>query len=123
MFIQILLVGLGGAIGCILRFLIGISVNNSAIGTVIANLIGCFLIGIIAEVLDNNTSNNIAIHIRPFVITGFLGGLTTFSKYGSESLYFIKQNQVAQSILYIFAQLFFCLLLVYLGEILAKKFI
>ena len=123
MFIEILLVGLGGALGCILRFLIGVSVNNSTIGTAIANLIGCFLIGVIVEVLDNKTSNNIVMHLRPFIITGFLGGLTTFSKYGSEALYFIKRNEMTQSIVYIFVQLFFCLLLVYLGEILAKKLI
>lgn len=85
---NLLFIALGGAIGSVLRYLTSvwtvklIGQNWFFSGTTAANVIGCFLIGIIATVLqEKGLMDNT---IKLFLIVGFLGGFTTFSSFGLE---------------------------------------
>src|SRR5471030_28273 len=76
-------VGAGAAIGAWLRWALSLGLNvvlpNLPLGTLTANLVGGFLIGVAVELYTLHPM--IAPQIRLFVITGFLGGLTTFSTF------------------------------------------
>ena len=79
MFLKIFLAGAGGFIGCIIRYTIGLAVQGSPIGTVIVNLAGCFFIGLISTLLSIHNSY-FDQFLKPFVITGFIGGFLTVPK-------------------------------------------
>ncbi|MCL2829366.1 MAG: fluoride efflux transporter CrcB [Betaproteobacteria bacterium] len=81
-------VGLGAAIGAWLRWFLGLMLNplfvTLPLGTLTANLIGAYLIGIAIGVFHIHSGLPPALKL--FVITGFLGGLTTFSSFAAEVL-------------------------------------
>ena len=99
----ILVVGLGGAIGAIARYLTGIWVltilpNKPFISTLIVNFIGSALIGffyLISSVLDIKDS------IRLLFVVGFLGSLTTFSTFSYEFVTMINQKNYLLAMTYI----------------------
>ena len=80
MFYSIIAICIGASFGAVLRWLLGIALNalmpSIPLGTLIANYMGCYLIGVALALFANHTE--IAPEWRLFVITGFLGGLTTF---------------------------------------------
>ncbi len=80
---------LGGSIGSVLRY--GVTMlcmrmfgADFPVGTLVVNLGGCFLIGVAMALAERNTLITPA--LRVFFVTGFLGGLTTFSSYAWESV-------------------------------------
>ncbi|WP_306606172.1 fluoride efflux transporter CrcB [Azonexus sp.] len=79
-------VGLGAALGAWVRWLLGLMLNPLflavPLGTLAANLTGGYLIGIAVGVFHLNSGLPLALKL--FVITGFLGGLTTFSTFSAE---------------------------------------
>jgi CrcB protein len=86
MLTSLLAIGLGAALGAILRWLLSIGLNGllPALppGTLAANLIGGYLIGVALAVFAQLPQ--LPPEWRLFVITGFLGGLTTFSTFSAE---------------------------------------
>jgi CrcB protein len=87
MFVNILLVIAGGGLGSACRYLLTIGAtrffgNVFPWGTLLVNLIGCFLIGLAFALAGRNI---ISPQIKLLFMTGFLGGLTTFSTYALES--------------------------------------
>ncbi|MBE2895121.1 fluoride efflux transporter CrcB [Spirabiliibacterium falconis] len=84
----VLLIALGASIGAVCRWLLSLWLNplgeQFAVGTLLANLIGCFIIGIMMAVFF--THPNISAQWRVFIVTGFLGSLTTFSSFSGEVL-------------------------------------
>lgn len=82
----ILVVGGGAAVGAWMRWGLGIVLNpmfpTLPLGTLAANLIGGFLMGVAMEVLGRHAV--LAPEVRLLVTTGFLGGLTTFSTFSAE---------------------------------------
>ena len=91
---HILLVAIGGAIGATCRFLLGGFIQQkfaSAMpwGTLIVNVVGCFLIGLLMRAFDGNA---ISESVKLLVITGFLGALTTFSTFGYDTLLCFRGN-------------------------------
>jgi CrcB protein len=97
---QIAWVGLGGAAGSVLRFLIQRMFNNFSFpyGTLAVNVAGCFLIGILwGFVLKNNLADG----ARLLLLTGFCGGFTTFSAFTQESIQLGLQQRWSLFLLYI----------------------
>jgi fluoride exporter len=89
-----LAVGLGAAIGAWLRWGLGIMLNalhpQLPLGTILANLGGGYLIGIAVAVFSALPS--VSPEWRLFVVTGFLGGLTTFSTFSAESMQLLQRG-------------------------------
>ena len=95
---QWLAVGGGAAIGAWIRWGLGIALNASMLpmGTLVANLGGGLLMGM-AMAYFASTSEQDALHhtLRLLVMTGFLGGLTTFSAFSAEAFTFLQKQQYA----------------------------
>ncbi|WP_341480423.1 fluoride efflux transporter CrcB [Clostridium cibarium] len=86
---KIIFVGVGGCIGASLRYLITIASSklinsNFPFGTLIVNVIGGFLIGLIMEL--SNSTELISPNLKLFLTTGIMGGLTTFSTFSYETI-------------------------------------
>ena len=90
--IQVVAVGVGAAVGALLRWLAGIWLNTTwngfPLGTLLVNCAGGFLVGI-ALMWFTRSPNEL---LRLLVVTGFLGGLTTFSAYSVESLILLQRG-------------------------------
>jgi CrcB protein len=90
-----LAVVIGGAVGCVARWLLGVGLNLlfPAIppGTLAANLIGAYLVGI--SIAYFGAHPDLPPHWRLLVITGFLGGLTTFSSFSGEVVILMRQDR------------------------------
>jgi fluoride exporter len=92
---SIFMISLGASCGAILRWLLGLGLNamfpTIPPGTLMANLLGCYLIGIAVSFFALNP--NVAVEWRLLVITGFLGGLTTFSTFSAEVSALLQQGR------------------------------
>ncbi|MDR1809070.1 MAG: fluoride efflux transporter CrcB [Prevotella sp.] len=100
---QLLIVGLGGGVGSIFRYLTSALTarfygGGFPVATLFANLAGCFLIGVFAGLLAQHIPVNGS--LRLLLITGFCGGYTTFSAFSLENLNLFQQNLPA-AIVYI----------------------
>jgi CrcB protein len=93
---SILAISLGASLGAVTRWLLGTSLNaifpTIPPGTLVANLIGGYLIGVALAVFANNPG--VAPEWRLLVITGFLGGMTTFSTFSAEVTTLIQQGRL-----------------------------
>lgn len=89
----IVAISAGASIGAVLRWFLGVRLNNIfpslPFGTLAANLIGGYLIGFFIAFFAQNTS--LSPEWRLFIITGFLGGLTTFSTFSAEMITLVQQ--------------------------------
>lgn len=101
MWLSVLSIGAGAAIGANLRWLLGVWLNAMfpAIppGTLVANLLGAWLIGIGIALFTQLPS--LSPEIRLFVITGFLGALTTFSTFSAEMFSNIQAERYGMALL------------------------
>jgi CrcB protein len=90
-----LAVGIGGVLGCWLRWVLAIVLTPLfpmlPLGTLAANLIGGFLMGCTLGIFDH--FQTLPLELRLFVATGFLGGLTTFSTFSAESTSLLLRQQ------------------------------
>jgi len=116
---EFLYVGAGGFIGSALRYGINllsyriISVQIIPYGTLIVNCVGCFFIGLIMGLLKKNIL--LTDNFNLFLITGLLGGLTTFSTFGNESIKLFLLGDSQLFFVNIFFNVFFSLFAVWLG--------
>lgn len=120
---QIILVGLGGGIGSILRFLTSALTlkyysDSFPFPTFIVNLIGCFIIGLLIGSLGQNIQANQ--NLKFLFITGFCGGYTTFSAFAEENLTLIQNNNYWTAIMYIVLSVFIGLFAVWVGLSITK---
>jgi CrcB protein len=110
-------IGLGAAIGAWLRWGLGMWLNpitpELPMGTLAANLIGGYLIGLAVAFFMQNAS--LSPEWRLFIITGFLGGLTTFSTFSAETVTLLMRGQYAWGTAIIAAHLGGSLLMTVLG--------
>jgi len=98
MAINILLVGLGGGIGSILRYLLQRMLNVSfPYGTLLVNLLGCLLIGLLWGLFTRHIDEQ----KRLLLVTGFCGGFTTFSSFTYEGVQMMMENRWLVFLLYI----------------------
>ncbi len=103
---KIIYVGIGGCIGAILRYIVTMQsakmMNSSfPVGTLIVNVVGGFLIGMIAEL--SISTDLISPNLKLFLTTGIMGGLTTFSTFSLETITLMSDGR------YLFGMLNVCL--------------
>ncbi len=113
MFLTLAQVALGGAIGSVARYLTVSSVS-APLATLLVNVAGSFAIGVLFIALSSRTA------LSPLLMTGFLGGFTTFSAFSLDALKLWQSGQFVQAALYIGASVGLSLLAVALGAALAK---
>lgn len=116
-FRNILFVGIGGGLGAVFRFVIGFFATKfiSAqfpYGTLIANFLGCFTIGILMAIFTHKIEHN---EMKLFFTTGMMGGLTTFSTFSYESISMLKNHDFTKGYINISVSLLGCLTLTFLG--------
>lgn len=93
---KILLVGAGGAIGALLRYAIA-GLTHRYVGatfpwgTLVVNVIGCFVIGLMWAASERTTFSPA---LRIFIFTGTLGAFTTFSTYGLETINLLRDGEI-----------------------------
>jgi len=115
---HLLLVGLGGFIGSVARFLVS-KLNLSwhflsiPMGTLTVNVLGSFIIGILVGI--SVKSDLISTDLRLFLMVGFCGGFTTFSSFSSENLMLMQNGQVVTVLIYTALSILLGFLAVYLG--------
>ncbi|MEL6884648.1 MAG: fluoride efflux transporter CrcB [Pseudomonadota bacterium] len=103
MFSTLPLVALGGAIGASLRWLWGVGMlrltgpADFPVAIIGANVIGSFLMGVFVVAAAHRGLT----HLSPFVMTGLLGGFTTFSAFSLETMTLIERGATGQAALYI----------------------
>ncbi|NEJ73728.1 fluoride efflux transporter CrcB [Rhizobium phaseoli] len=104
--IQALLVAVGGAIGSLLRYYVGqwtLRLMGPAFpwGTLAVNVAGCFVIGVFAELIARRF--NASVELRLLLITGFLGGFTTFSAFSLDAISLFERGEAVAGGIYIAA--------------------
>ncbi|HEY0656721.1 MAG TPA: fluoride efflux transporter CrcB [Chryseosolibacter sp.] len=117
-FTNILLVGVGGFVGSIARYVSSVSIDqklNSTFpyGTFTVNLLGAFLLGLIYGWASQNSTD--ASNTKLFLITGFCGGFTTFSAFAFENFNLLANRMTATSLLYSLSTLILGVILVWVG--------
>ncbi|WP_127562015.1 fluoride efflux transporter CrcB [Nioella ostreopsis] len=105
MFATLLQVALGGAIGASARFAAGVGivrlVGHGAfpLGVITVNIIGSFLMGVFVVAAAHRGLT----HLSPFVMTGILGGFTTFSAFSLEAVTLYERGDMSGAVLYVVA--------------------
>ena len=95
-------VALGGAIGAAARYGVGVALVRPGafpIGVLAVNIIGSFLMGLIFVYLGQKMLS----HLNPFLMTGILGGFTTFSAFSLEAYTLFERGEVGQAAIYVIA--------------------
>lgn len=102
MFLTVLQVGAGGAIGAMARFGVGalafrLTGPGFPVGVLAVNVIGSFLMGVLVVWLGQRGLS----HLNPFLLTGVLGGFTTFSAFSLEAWTLFERGLTGQAALYV----------------------
>ena len=96
MLTAVIAISLGAALGALLRWALGLGLNQAfpalPLGTLLANLVGGYLIGLAMAVFAQ--MQDLPPEWRLFVVTGFLGGLTTFSTFSAEVVAALNQGRL-----------------------------
>ena len=122
--INIALVAAGGAIGSVFRYLVGVwSVRlagaNFPWGTLAVNLAGSFMIGFLVELVARRL--NASMEMRLFLVTGVLGGFTTFSSFSLDAVSLFERGTLGLSAVYVLASLVVSIAAVFAGLALGRS--
>ena len=121
--LSVFYVALGGALGSVSRYLLGTwtqSLSKSIdfpYGTLTVNLIGCFVIGFLSQLAE--ARGVFTPESRAFVFVGILGGFTTFSSFGNDTINLLRDGETFNALANIGANVIFGLALVWLGRTVA----
>ncbi len=117
---NLLIIGTGGFIGSIARYLVSrlnltITFHSIPVGTLTVNVAGSFIIGFLTGIAEK--SMILTPEWRLFLMVGLCGGFTTFSAFANENLMLIHNGQVLTVLLYTGLSIFLGFLAVYLGYV------
>lgn len=123
---QALLVAFGGAIGSVLRYYVSqlalrVAGPNFPWGTLTVNVVGCFVIGVFAEMITRRF--DASPELRLLLITGFLGGFTTFSSFSLDAISLFERGAVASGAIYMIASVGLSMAAVFAGLALMRALI
>ncbi len=120
---QILLVFIGGGIGSVLRYVIGLHLNRETIpyGTLSVNVIGSLLIGIFMGYYLKKEGIHLSESHIALIVVGLFGGFTTFSSFMYENFQFLMNEQYFRFVGYTILSLFLGILAVVLGYLIGYK--
>jgi CrcB protein len=112
-----LLIAVGGAAGSVLRYIAGRAIQGTSasgfpIGTMIVNIAGCFLIGILLRQFLNM---QVSAELRAFLVVGFCGGFTTFSTFSGETVGLIEGGEYQRAATYVALSVVLCLAATFAG--------
>lgn len=121
--IKLILIGLAGFIGTLSRYWLSGVVGRRygetfPLGTLVVNLVGCFLVGLLFYLLHERFLVNQT--VRTVVLIGFLGGFTTFSSFGLQTFTLLQDGEFGLAVLNVSAANLVGLVLVWAGYTLAK---
>lgn len=123
MAMQCVYVALGGAVGAVGRYLMGMAPflpkTDFPLSTLLINLIGAFAIGLIAQLAVQKGLQNDALTL--FLKVGVCGGFTTFSTFSLETVSLFSAGKTALGLAYIGLSVLLCLLGVLAGQWLGQK--
>jgi CrcB protein len=111
---SILSIALGGALGSVLRHLTVVAIG-APWGVALVNILGSFAMGVLFVTLTTRTS------LSPFLMTGLLGGFTTFSAFSLDTLKLWQAGQTGQAVLYAGSSVLLSLAAVAAGVTLARS--
>ncbi len=118
-----IVIGTGGFIGSVFRYLLSGYVQQLTksvdfpYGTLAVNLIGCFVIGFLSQLAEMRGA--FTDELRAFLFVGFLGGFTTFSTFGNETMNFLRLGEGRFALLNVGLHILAGLALVWLGRTVA----
>ena len=122
MFIYLIYIAGGGALGATLRFLISnickVYFPYFPVGTLIVNIFGSFFIGILANYLNSREISEI--FFKYFLIIGLLGSFTTFSAFSIETIELITEGKMSLSLLYVLLSFILSISAAFIGFSLIK---
>lgn len=113
------LIGTGGFIGSVLRYLLSGYVQQLSksiqfpFGTLAVNIVGCAMIGFLAELADHR--GVVSAETRAFLMVGILGGFTTFSAFGNETMNLLRDGELGLAVGNIVGHILLSLVAVWLG--------
>lgn len=114
---HLLAVALGGALGSMLRFWISGLLNSSdtklPIGTLSINVVGSFLMGIAFVLIVEKA--RLSPELRPLLMTGLLGGFTTFSTFSLEAVTLLNEGHTGAALIYVLLSVILCITALYVG--------
>jgi CrcB protein len=120
-----ILVGFGGMLGSMARYWVTINLAPSSpgfpIGTLTVNIVGCFIIAVVAMLAEKTTL--ISPETRLFLATGLCGGFTTFSALMYEVSMLLRDNEWWYAGIYVSASLIGGFLALYLGILMVNKWV
>ena len=121
----LLQVALGGALGASLRFVSGAIIlrtmgSGFPYGTMFVNVVGSFLMGLLAFYLLERMDGSFAKY-APFLMTGLLGGFTTFSAYSLDALYLLERGRYASASVYMGGSVVLAIGALFLGMTIARS--
>ncbi len=117
-------IALGGAAGTVSRYLLGLGMQRMSAdfpyGTLLINVSGSFLIGLLARMLNVPGENAV---LRAALIVGFCGGFTTFSTFSAEFVTMVQQGRAMRAAIYVIASVTLAVLATTAGIILGNKLV
>ena len=116
-------VGLGGALGSLARYVLGLVIyermgTRFPYGTFVINVSGCFVIGLVLTVLDEQLGLSPA--WREAMAIGFIGAFTTFSTFEYETLRAVQHGQAATALTYLVSSVALGFVAVWAGSLVGK---